>query len=72
MSERTTLILVHEVAKLRSELSQTQQILTETINDLKAAGAFHRFQRRVHRSSTPAHTEDDLRRVLQGKGGNGK
>ena len=64
--------LVHEIARLRQALSEIQSILTNTINDLRAAGAFNHSQRSSHRSSTPAHTEDDLRRVLHGKGGDGK
>lgn len=64
--------LIHEIAILRAEISETQSILTDTINDLRAAGVFTRFQRLPRRSTAPAHTDDDLRRVLHGEGGNGR
>ena len=64
--------LIHEIARLRAEISETQSILTDTINYLRGAGVFTRFQRPPRRSTAPAHTEDDIRAVLHGKGGDGK
>ena len=64
--------LIHEIARLRAEISETQAITTDLITDLRAAGVFNRFQHSPHRSPSPAHSEDDLRPVLHGKGGDGK
>lgn len=72
MTDKTTRLLVREIARLHRELCETQAITTDLINDLQAAGAFNRSQRLPHRSPAPAHTADDLRRVLHGKGGDGK
>jgi hypothetical protein len=72
MTDNPTRLLVREIARLHRELCETQAITTDLINDLRAAGVFNRFQRSPHRSPSPAHTEDDIRAVLHGKGGNGK